>query len=147
MSTTLQIIFGSTLLTLCALVHVGIVAASVPVYARLGRRLAHMRPLPRNTALLSVGVLLIVAAHTVQVWSWALAFHAVAAFEDFPTSFYFATVTYTTLGYGDLVLGDGMRIFGTFSAITGLLTFGVSTAFLINVIGRLLPALQAPHSD
>lgn len=49
-------------------------------------------------------------------------------------------MTYTTLGYGDITLDPGVRVFGSFSAITGLLTFGFSTAFLIGLIVRLIPA-------
>ncbi|WP_410001065.1 ion channel [Tateyamaria omphalii] len=58
---------------------------------------------------------------------------------DPSTSFYFATVTYTTLGHGDIVLSTEARIVATFCAITGLLTFGISTAFLTGVLSRILP--------
>ena len=48
-------------------------------------------------------------------------------------------MTYTTLGYGDVVLAENARIVATFCATTGLLTFGISTAFLIGVLSRVLP--------
>ena len=84
-------------------------------------------------------MLVLVFAHTVQVWIWAVSILVIAALPDLSTSFYFATVTYTTLGYGDIVLGPEARIVATFCAITGLLTFGISTAFLIGVLTRILP--------
>lgn len=87
--------------------------------------------------LLTIGVLL--AAHTLQVWIWAISFLLISDLPDLPTSFYFSTVTYTTLGYGDIVLGPSGRIVASFCAITGLLTFGVSTAFLLGVLSKILP--------
>jgi hypothetical protein len=73
------------------------------------------------------------------VWTWALVILGISDLPDLVTSFYFATVTYTTLGYGDIVLGPDARIVATFCAVTGLLTFGISTAFLIGVLSNILP--------
>ncbi|MFQ6548166.1 ion channel [Aestuariibius sp. 2305UL40-4] len=92
--------------------------------------------------ILLFGIIVIVIAHTIQIWIWAGSFLLVDAFGDFPTSFYFSTVTYTTLGYGDVVLQPEVRVFATFAAIAGLLTFGISTAFLISLLVRTLPTLS-----
>lgn len=142
MTAASQILLGSALLTLCALVHVGFVAIWVPLLSKADDRLKKASIRFRAMLLTSEAVFLLLFAHTVQVWSWSLALYAMGAFPDFPTSFYFATTTYTTLGYGDLVLAEGLRIFGTFASITGLLTFGISTALLIGLIVRLLPSLN-----
>ena len=48
----------------------------------------------------------------------------------------FSPVTYTTLGYGDIVVGSGFRIFAAMEAVTGL-NFGISTALLVGLYGRL----------
>ncbi|MEM8654170.1 MAG: potassium channel family protein [Pseudomonadota bacterium] len=144
MTAAAQITLGSALITLCALIHIAVIAVLVPMLTRAAQRLHPYQPRWRTLMLVSLGVVLLLGAHTIQVWSWALAFYAMGAFDDFPTSFYFATATYTTLGYGDLILSDGLRIFGTFAAITGLLTFGLSTALLMGMITRLLPSLNRP---
>lgn len=141
MTTTLQILFGSALLTVCALVHVGIVASAIPILKRVGHRVIHDDHAFGRAIVLGTSVLIILLAHTLQVWTWAIAFMVSAAISDFATSFYFSMVTYTTLGYGDLVLGESLRIFATFAAVTGLLTFGISTAFLINILSAFFPGL------
>lgn len=142
MTPTFQILFGSALLTVCALLHVGIVASAIPLIKRVAQRFVHDgRPLGR-AIVLGFGVLIILLAHTLQVWTWAIVFMLSEAMSTFPTSFYFSMVTYTTLGYGDLVLGEGLRIFATFAAVTGLLTFGISTAFLISILGALFPSMN-----
>ncbi len=130
---------GSILLLGCALVHILAIAASIPMAQRMAGLLQPRPAHIRISALLSFGVLALVFAHTIQVWAWAIAFYELVPFETFPASFYFAMVTYTTLGYGDIVLSEGQRIFATFAAVTGLLTFGISTAVLIGYVVRLLP--------
>ena len=84
-----------------------------------------------------------VAAHTVQVRVFAVAFLMFGAFPTMAASFYFAVVTYTTHGYGDIVLAKDLRVFGAFASITGHLTFGISTALLLGVIVRVQPATLA----
>ena len=134
-----QITLGSLLLTLCALLHVFFVVGSLPFLTTLARVMRHYRTVVRNAVLLSFGVVAVVAAHTVQIWAWAFVLYGVAAFSDFPESFYFAIATYTTLGYGDLILGPGLRVFASFASITGLLTFGISTGLLVSLVMRLMP--------
>ena len=134
-----QILLGSALLTACSLVHVFVVVGSLPYATSMGFALRRRRTALRNAVLLSFGVLVVVIGHTLQIWAWAFVLWRVGAFADFPESFYFATATYTTLGYGDLILGPGLRVFASFASITGLLTFGISTGLLINLVSRLMP--------
>lgn len=135
-----QILLGTGLLTFSALVHIGAIAFSIPCFPKLAGIFDATRwPRLRPVVLLSFSVFVLVSAHTLQIWTWSMAFLWITDLPNLATSFYFATVTYTTLGYGDIVLGPDARIVGTFCAITGLLTFGISTAFLIGVLSRVLP--------
>lgn len=120
------------MLFLCSVVHVGAIVAGVSML----RQLVHK---PHGAAL-GIGLLTILFAHTLQIWAWAAVFQFLGAFESFATCFYFAITTYTTLGYGDLILDQGLRVFATFASMTGLLAFGISTAFLVSLITRLLPS-------
>jgi len=139
MGLSTQILMGSTLLAFCALVHVAVVALSIPFFQRLAHALPGVRKPRHNAVLLTAGIMALLLAHTIQIWSWAATFFGIGAFDTFEESFYFAVVTYTTVGYGDVTLGNGLRIFATFASITGLLTFGISTAFLFGLVVRLLP--------
>ncbi|MDJ0858426.1 MAG: potassium channel family protein [Dinoroseobacter sp.] len=141
MTMTSQILLGTLYLSISTLFHVAVVAVSISWFTRLSHRVERFRSITRNVVLILFGLVSIVFALTVQIWFWAAVYYRVGAFSEFETSFYFATVTFTTLGYGDLVLGPSLRIFSTFGAVTGLLSFGISTAFLINVLGRLGPIL------
>ena len=82
-------------------------------------------------------VLGLVAIHSVEIWLYGAAFWAIGAVKDFETALYFSTVTFTTLGYGDVVLEGNWRLFGAIEAGNGLILFGWSTAFLLSVTSRL----------
>lgn len=141
MSLLSQILWGTTLLSICALLHVSIVASSIPLIVKSSKTADKRFPKLKTMYLIALGFAIIVFAHTLQIWIWAFIFKEFGAFDDFVTSLYFALVTYTTLGYGDFVLGPEIRIFASFAAITGLLTFGLSTAFLVGLVSRILPQL------
>lgn len=96
----------------------------------------------REGRLVPLGVILfvvlgLVAIHSVEIWLYGAAFWAIGAVNDFETALYFSTVTFTTLGYGDVVLKDNWRLFGAIEAGNGLILFGWSTAFLLSVTSRL----------
>lgn len=141
MSNLQQILLGSGLLATCAVIHVLAVSLSIPLFRILAVLAPEgTGPLRRIIFFLLLAVAVILTAHTVQIWGWALIFLIVSGLPDLSTSFYFSAVTYTTLGYGDVVLAENARIVATFCAIIGLLTFGISTAFLIGVLSKVLPA-------
>jgi hypothetical protein len=90
----------------------------------------------RGASILLV-VLGLMAILTIEIWLYAVAFLAVGALGDLETALYFSTTSFTTLGYGDVVLDRQWRLFGAIEGANGLLLFGWSTAFLFDVIRRL----------
>jgi len=82
-------------------------------------------------------VLGLVAIHTVEIWLYAVTYLAVGALPDFESALYFSTTSFTTLGYGDIVLDRRWRLFGAIEGANGLLLFGWSTAFMLSIIQRL----------
>ena len=52
--------------------------------------------------------------------------------------FYFSAVTYTTVGYGDLVLPQEWRLVGAVEGLTGILMCGLSTGLFFAVVGKFL---------
>lgn len=134
-----QLLWGTAVLSICAIIHVSMVAGSIPILIKAANTADDRFPKLKVAFLVGLAFAMIVAAHTVQIWVWAFSFVAMSALPDIETAAYFSLVTYTTLGYGDLVLGENLRIFSAFAAVTGLLTFGVSTAFLVGLVARVLP--------
>ena len=81
---------------------------------------------------------------TVGVWIWALCFRSLGIFVTMEAAVYFALVSYTTLGYGDILLTHEWRILGGMAAANGLLNIGLLTALLVEALRHVrLSQLQA----
>ena len=78
----------------------------------------------------------VVLLHLLEIAVWAAFYTSAHAFEDVPASLYFSAVTYTTTGYGDLLLPATWRIVGGVEALTGILMCGWSTGFFFAVTSR-----------
>src|SRR5213075_1198153 len=62
-----------------------------------------------------------ITIHMVEIAMWGLFFWWKKCLPDLESSLYFAVVTYTTVGYGDLVLAKGWRLVAGVEALTGIL--------------------------
>lgn len=135
MASGYQIILGSIVLCICAVWHI---FALIELIALLREREEGViRTRFSDFRLTASVVLAILFAHTVQIYFWAGIYWLSQALPDFSQSIYFSLVTYTTLGYGDVVLGEGFRIFAAMESITGVLMFGITTAFLVGFFTEL----------
>ncbi len=130
--------WGSLFLGLCLILHSLFLAVCTDRLGKLADRIKKWRPGPRIIMLLLMALGVIVFAHTVQVWIWAAVYIQYGALLSWNDAIYFSLVTYTSLGYGDIVLGPGLRIFAAFASVTGLLGFGLSTALLVALFTRLI---------
>lgn len=128
--------------TLTILASTAVMIAFVLVTIRLVRR-AEVNYTDRRPGvwqffrLLSSAVVLVLAANTLFVWMWAVLFHLLGVFPTLEEAVYFSMVSFTTVGYGDVVVAQGWRILSGFVSVNGLLAFGVFTAVLIEIIRGL----------
>ncbi len=90
-----------------------------------------------NTAAIVLGALFVMLVHTIQVWIWASVFYFTGALHGFEPSLYFSLVSFTTVGYGDITLGPDWRLLSGLTAANGLLSFGWSTAYMVELVRRM----------
>jgi hypothetical protein len=81
--------------------------------------------------------------HLGEIAVWALFYWWQKCLPDTESSFYFSGVTYTTVGYGDLVLPKEWRLLGPVEGLTGILMCGLSTGFFFAVVSKFLVAKSA----
>jgi hypothetical protein len=87
----------------------------------------------------------LILLHLAEIAVWALFYWWQGCLPDAESSFYFSGVTYTTVGYGDLVLPTEWRLLGPVEALTGILMCGLSTGLFLAVVSNLFrprPALE-----
>jgi len=123
-----------------------LVAITVTIHAAgLGMVLSHVshsKVRPEDTRFWPITWLLIriawllIAIHLFAIFVWALFFWLAKCLPNLESSFYFSAVTYATIGYGDIVLPKEWRMLGPIEGFTGILMFGLSTAFFFIVVSK-----------
>jgi hypothetical protein len=94
------------------------------------------RALPITWLLIRVAWLLIVL-HTLEITVWAGFYRWDNCLPDAESAFYFSGVTYTTLGYGDLLLPREWRMLGPVQGLTGILMCGLSAGLFFAVVAGI----------
>jgi hypothetical protein len=78
-----------------------------------------------------------VLVHLLQIVIWGFFYAWSHGMPDLHSAFYFSAVTYTTTGYGDLVLPKEWRLVGGIEALTGILMCGLSTGLFFAVFTKV----------
>ena len=75
--------------------------------------------------------------HGLEILEYALVYLGIGALTSFEAALYFSTTTFSSIGYGDLVLDSRWRLLSAVEGLNGLILIGWSTAFLISLMTRL----------
>jgi len=140
----LNLLVGTIVISLTVLIHTfGLIAIThamarlVALFRMHGRR-------SRVLAMISV-VMGLFAVMTAEVWLWAGIYRLLGILSDFETALYFSTITFSTVGYGDVVPAHGWRVLAALECINGFLLIGWSTAYLIAAGTRVGPFRAGEH--
>ena len=132
-----------TAITICC-GALAIVVAAVPLrryrtqLIDQGRFTSHLIVLALVSTWLVLGMLVLMLC-----WGFLLQFLGV--FPDIQTSLYFAMISFTTVGYGDVVPPPNWRILAGFISVDGFLLFGLNTAFVFEILRRMRGDQSAHH--
>jgi hypothetical protein len=85
------------------------------------------RPALSLVGVMVAAVSILMAGHLSQIVVWSITYALVGAAPSGTDYLYFASVNYTTLGYGDVVPARRWNLLGPITAINGMLLFGRST--------------------
>lgn len=131
------------LTALCVTIHAGGVSLAL---RQMRRNAPRALPFWANTWRFILVAGWMILLHLCEISVWAAFYVLNGAMPDAQSALYFSTVTYTTTGYGDLVLPKEWRLAGGVEALTGILMCGWSTGFFFAVVVRLYQAPTLPES-
>jgi hypothetical protein len=132
-----QLLLGSAV-SVCNIVIHALVMATVVQVAQIVSTRTTPRPSQRLIAVMIATILVLMAAHVLEVFVWSLAYVIIGVAPAEADAMYFAFVNYTTLGYGDVTPVDRWRLLGPMTAMNGVLLFGWSTAVIFEVLRKAM---------
>jgi len=85
-------------------------------------------------------VMLAAVLHGIEAGVWALAYVGLGARPDFASAMLYSLGAMTTYGHAEIFLAPHWRLMGALEALSGVMLFGLTTAFLFGVLQRHWPA-------
>jgi hypothetical protein len=79
----------------------------------------------------------LVLLHLAEISIWGLFYVWRGCLPNAEAAFYFSGATYTTLGYGDVVLSKPWRLLAPIEGLMGVLMCGLSTGYFFVVVSRI----------
>jgi len=92
----------------------------------------------RITSVLVGVAWVLLSLHLVEIGLWAVFYWWQRCLPDLESSLYFSGVTYTTLGYGDVLLSNDWRLLGPLEALTGIMMSGLSVSFFFVLVSKVV---------
>ena len=134
---TKELLAAFGMLAICVVIHViGIVYLGEQIIRR--RELIEERIGLFSGAFLLISIFsFLITLHVGEAAIWAVFYARAELFKDFETSLYFSLKSYSTVGYGDVLLPQNWRLLGTIEGISGVLLCGLSAAFLFAIVDGL----------
>jgi hypothetical protein len=143
------ILVGAALVTLTVIIHA---IGSSLLLRHIVRNYADEQGWQSHLAIIVLikTVLVLVVLHAIEILIWAgsyIVLLPVGELASFEKAVYFSFVTFTTLGYGDIILSEGWRILSGIEALNGILLIGWTTAMLFAVVQRIWRDLLSNNNN
>jgi hypothetical protein len=132
-----ELLIALGVMGICLVIHVtGIILIS-DALVRQRQRIEERIGFAYSACLLIMVFTALITLHLSETVIWAAFYSWNGLFHDFETSLYFSLSSYTTAGYGEVLLPRSWRLLGTIEAISGVLLCGLSAAFLFAIVNAL----------
>ncbi len=132
-----ELLTAFAIVAVCSVLHVVVIV----IFAQfLWLRISTLETLTGLTQQAFVLVLVfavVIGLSLIETGIWASFYYYRDLFSNFETALYFSLGTYSTIGYGDVVLPQRWRLLGGIEGISGVLLCGLSGAFIFAVLNVL----------
>lgn len=133
----IQLTIGTVVILVTVLIAAIFINAAIWAKQKAGHWIVRQPHNHRFVAVLAATILWVQVASTLCTWLWALVYLAIGAFDSLEEAVYFSIVSFTTLGFGDILLPEKWRLLSGLAAANGLLMFGFFTAFIVEMMRRV----------
>lgn len=130
-----QLILATAMVSAICLIHLVGLALLTRLLRSHSRAFRRLRIMPLT--LLLAATVGIIGIHSFEIWLYAGLYLGLGAFGTFEQALYFSTVTYASIGYGDLLMPHQWRILGAIEGAAGIIMLGWSTAYLVSLLTQL----------
>ena len=132
---TVELLLATAMVVVMVVTHLVGLGLLIRLLQSHSRLLKQVRLTPLT--LLLTATVGIITIHSVEIWTYAGLYVALDAFRNFEEALYFSTVTYASIGYGDLLMPKPWRILAAIEGAAGVIMLGWSTAFLVSLLNQL----------
>lgn len=132
----LNILFGCTMIIITTIIHSAMTRVAIYLNETKSKLWVTLQK-KHIPVWLSLIVLLIFCATIIESVIWTICYLYIGAIGTMEEALYFSLVTFTTLGFGDIILSDNWRLLSSIQAVNGIIIFGWSTAILISTVQKL----------
>ena len=93
--------------------------------------------IPNSAALVMQTTVGVIVLQGLIILLWASCYRSLC-FSTWDSAFYFSASSYSTVGYGDVVLPARWRLLGPLESMVGVLMCGISVSLLFVLVTRLV---------
>jgi len=140
-----QILVGAGMVGVCVIIHVTAIVILLAFMRRYATLWVSRHFIIGAALVMTTLVLWLLLAHTIEIWTWAVLYIHLGEFTDMTRALYFSTVTFTTLGYGDVTLTPEWLFLSSMEAAGGILLFGLSTGAAVAALTKILSLTGNGH--
>jgi voltage-gated potassium channel len=132
-----ELVLAFAVVAVCVIIHIAGMALFTTVLFLRRSRIQQNPRLWKISLILIITFGVVILLHLAETIIWAGFYYSRNLFPSFEIALHFSLTTYTTVGYGELLLPERWRLLGGIEALSGPLLCGVSTAFIFAILNAL----------
>lgn len=136
--TLINFFVGLPVMLLCLIVQSTMALWSVRHFVRQTETIAGASRFLQSVRPLLTVMLVMMFGSLVQISLWGALFVYLGEFDDLYQAIYHSAVNFTSLGYGDVVMGAEWKLLGPLEAMNGVLMLGMSAAALMAILQEVI---------
>ena len=129
---------GLPVMLLCLIVQATVALWSVRHFVRQTEAIEDAHRFLRSIRPLLTSMLVMMFGSLAQISLWGALFVYLDEFDEMYPAIYHSAVNFTSLGYGDVVMGEKWKLLGPLEAMNGVLMLGMSAAALMAILQEVI---------